>query len=264
MPIALPRPQSSTAPVPTIALGELAQVSVRPADPPESAAIYKGQPAVVMAVSMASGQNVEQFGKALKARVADQEKLLPAGFDLSYVTFQADVVKHEMGKMNHVMMETIIVVLGVVVLFLGWRTGIIVGMIVPLTILSALIVMRAMNIELQNVSMGAIIIALGLLVDNGIVIAEDIERRLAGGEDRKHACLEAGRTLAIPLLTSSLVIVIVFSPFWPERHERVSAQSRGRAGTDVVRFVAAVPDCHAPIVLPLRQTPSQAGAGRRL
>ncbi|EPW1769229.1 efflux RND transporter permease subunit, partial [Pseudomonas aeruginosa] len=89
MPIALPRPQSSTAPVPTIALGELAQVSVRPADPPESAAIYKGQPAVVMAVSMASGQNVEQFGKALKARVADQEKLLPAGFDLSYVTFQA-------------------------------------------------------------------------------------------------------------------------------------------------------------------------------
>ena len=214
---------------------------------------------------MASGQNVEQFGKALKARVADQEKLLPAGFDLSYVTFQADVVKHEMGKMNHVMMETIIVVLGVVVLFLGWRTGIIVGMIVPLTILSALIVMRAMNIELQNVSMGAIIIALGLLVDNGIVIAEDIERRLAGGEDRKHACLEAGRTLAIPLLTSSLVIVIVFSPFfWPERHERASAQSRGRAGTDVVRFVAAVPDCHAPIVLPLRQTPSQAGAGRRL
>ncbi|MBN0691334.1 efflux RND transporter permease subunit, partial [Pseudomonas aeruginosa] len=99
------------APVPTIALGELAQVSVRPADPPESAAIYKGQPAVVMAVSMASGQNVEQFGKALKARVADQEKLLPAGFDLSYVTFQADVVKHEMGKMKHVMMETIIVVL---------------------------------------------------------------------------------------------------------------------------------------------------------
>lgn len=82
-----------------------------------------------------------------------------------------------MGKMNQVMMETIIVVLGVVVLFLGWRTGIIVGMIVPLTILSALIVMRAMNIELQNVSMGAIIIALGLLVDNGIVIAEDIERR---------------------------------------------------------------------------------------
>jgi multidrug efflux pump len=77
------------------------------------------------------------------------------------------------------MIETIVIVLGVVVLFLGWRTGFIVGMIVPLTILGALIVMRALNIELQSVSMAAIIIALGLLVDNGIVIAEDIERRLA-------------------------------------------------------------------------------------
>ena len=175
-----------------------------------------------MAVSMTSGQNVEQFGVALKSRVAELEKLLPAGFELSYVTFQADVVKREMGKMNQVMIETIVIVLGVVVLFLGWRTGFIVGMIVPLTILGALIVMRALNIELQSVSMAAIIIALGLLVDNGIVIAEDIERRLAAGEDRKQACLEAGRTLALPLLTSSLVIVIAFSPFFLDRVRRVN------------------------------------------
>lgn len=212
--IILPKTQSNPLPAPTIALGELAQVRVQPADPPESAAIYKGQPAVVLAISMSAKQNVEHFGKTLKARVAELEKQLPTGFELSYVTFQADIVKQEMGRMNHVMMETIVIVLGVVVLFLGWRTGIIVGSIVPLTILGALIVMRAMNIELQNVTMGAIIIALGLLVDNGIVIAEDIERRLTAGEDRRRACLEAGRTLAVPLLTSSLVIVIVFSPFF--------------------------------------------------
>ncbi|WP_426727548.1 efflux RND transporter permease subunit [Enterobacter cloacae complex sp. 288G10] len=163
---------------------------------------------------MTSGQNVEQFGVALESRVAELEKLLPAGFELSYVTFQADVVKREMGKMNQVMIETIVIVLGVVVLFLGMAHRFISGMIVPLTILGALIVMRALNIELQSVSMAAIIIALGLLVDNGIVIAEDIERRLAAGEDRKQACLEAGRTLALPLLTSSLVIVIAFSPFF--------------------------------------------------
>ena len=69
----------------------------------------------MMAVSMTSGQNVEQFGVALKSRVAELEKLLPAGFELSYVTFQADVVKREMGKMNQVMIETIVIVLGVVV-----------------------------------------------------------------------------------------------------------------------------------------------------
>ncbi|MCF5827375.1 efflux RND transporter permease subunit, partial [Pseudomonas syringae] len=86
--------------------------------------------------------------------------------------------------------------------------------IVPLTILSTLLVMRSVGIELQTVSIAAIILALGLLVDNGIVIAEDIERRLHAGEERRTACEEAGRTLMIPLLTSSLVIVLAFSPFF--------------------------------------------------
>ncbi|EPD42495.1 hypothetical protein HMPREF9702_02688 [Delftia acidovorans CCUG 15835] len=89
-----------------------------------------------------------------------------------------------------------------------------VGSIVPLTILLTLLIMRSLGIELHSVSMAAIIIALGLLVDNGIVIVEDVERRLALGEDRRNACIEAGRTLAIPLLTSSLVIILAFSPFF--------------------------------------------------
>jgi multidrug efflux pump subunit AcrB len=116
--------------------------------------------------------------------------------------------------MNRVMGETIVIVMAVVVLFLGWRAGIIVGSIVPLTILATLIAMQALGIELHNVSMAAIIIALGLLVDNGIVIAEDIERRLAAGEPRREACVNAGKTLAVPLLTSSLVIIFAFSPFF--------------------------------------------------
>ena len=130
------------------------------------------------------------------------------------MTFQADVVEREMGRMNQVMIETIVIVMIVVVLFLGWRAGVVVGGIVPLTILATLLVMRLLGIELHIVSMAAIIIALGLLVDNGIVIAEDVERRLAAGEERRHACIEAGRTLAIPLLTSSLVIIFAFSPFF--------------------------------------------------
>jgi multidrug efflux pump subunit AcrB len=198
----------------TVRLGDLATLQVLPADPPESAAIYQGQPAVVLGVSMRPGQKVQDFGAALKARLAELQQMLPAGFTLDYVTFQADVVDHEMGKMNHVMMETIVIVMAVVVLFLGWRAGIIVGSIVPLTILGTLIAMQALAIELHTVSMAAIIIALGLLVDNGIVIAEDIERRLAAGEDRRDACINAGRTLAIPLLTSSLVIIFAFSPFF--------------------------------------------------
>ncbi len=197
-----------------VPLGQLARIQVLPADPPQGAAVYQGQPAVVVAVSMAQGRNIAAFGKALRARLEDTQRLLPVGFEQHVVTFQADVVEREMGKMHHVMGETVVIVMAVVMLFLGWRTGLIVGAIVPLTILGALIAMRALGVELQTVSIAAIILALGLLVDNGIVIAEDIERRLAAGEDRRQACIEAGRTLAVPLLSSSLVIVLAFSPFF--------------------------------------------------
>lgn len=197
-----------------IPLSQLARIELMPADPPESAAIYQGQPAVVVAVSMAPGYNVAQVGQALRQKLSETARMLPVGFSQHVVTFQADVVEREMGKMHHVMGETVLIVMAVVMLFLGWRTGLIVGAIVPLTILGTLIVMRALDVELQTVSIAAIILALGLLVDNGIVIAEDIERRLAAGEERRQACEAAGRTLALPLLTSSLVIVLAFSPFF--------------------------------------------------
>ncbi|MBP1147915.1 multidrug efflux pump subunit AcrB [Pseudomonas sp. PvP027] len=197
-----------------VALQDLAKVSVSPADPPQTEAIYQGQDAVVLAVSMQPGLNVQTFGAALRQRLGELEQQLPTGFTLHVVTFQSSVVEHEMSKMYHVMAETVVIVMCVVMLFLGWRTGLVVGVIVPLTILSTLLVMRALGIELQTVSIAAIILALGLLVDNGIVIAEDIERRLHAGEDRRRACEEAGRTLMIPLLTSSLVIVLAFSPFF--------------------------------------------------
>ncbi|MCW0379683.1 Swarming motility protein SwrC [Xanthomonas sacchari] len=197
-----------------IPLAQLARIELMPVDPPEAGAIYQGQPAVVVAVSMAPGNNVAEVGKALRRTLGETAKALPVGFAQHVVTFQADVVEREMGKMHHVMGETIVIVMAVVMLFLGWRTGLIVGAIVPLTILGALIAMRVLGVELQTVSIAAIILALGLLVDNGIVIAEDIERRLAAGEERRAACEAAGRSLAIPLLTSSLVIVLAFSPFF--------------------------------------------------
>ncbi|MEJ8455814.1 efflux RND transporter permease subunit [Xanthomonas oryzae pv. oryzae] len=197
-----------------VTLGELAQVQVMPADPPQSAAVYQGQPAVVVSVSMQPGSNIADVGKALRAKLDDTARQLPVGFTQHVVSFQADVVEREMGKMHHVMGETIVIVMAVVMLFLGWRTGLIVGAIVPLTIFASLIVMRVLDVELQTVSIAVIILALGLLVDNSLVIAEDIERRLVAGEERRQACIDAGRTLATPLLTSSLVIVLAFSPFF--------------------------------------------------
>jgi hypothetical protein len=98
------------------------------------------------------------------------------------------------------------------------------------------------------------------LVDNGIVIAEDIERRLAAGEDRKQACLEAGRTLALPLLTSSLVIVIAFSPFFfGQSATSEYLRSRHCPRAHVTRILAVVSDRHSTAVLPLHQSASSTG-----
>lgn len=193
-------------------LGDLVTIRRGPQDPPQVAAFYKGDPAVVLAVSMAPGRNVESFGAALKERVGELGNGLPVGFQVHFVTFQPEVVKEATSKVQHTLYETLAIVMGVVVLFLGLRTGVIVGAIVPLTMLASLALMHALGIPLHNVSLATIIIALGLLVDNGIVVAEDIVRRLAAGEDRKRACIEAGRTLAVPLLASSLTIILAFMP----------------------------------------------------
>lgn len=193
-------------------LGDLAEVTRGLADPPRVAALYRGEPAVVLAVSMVPGRNVISFGAQLKERLAVLERELPLGFQMSYVTFQADVVEQEMGKVKRVFLETLVIVMIVVVVFVGFRTCWIVGTIVPLTLLMSVALMRWAGIELHNVSMAALIIALGLLVDNAIVIAEDVLRRLAANEERKSACIAAGRTLAVPLLTSTLASIFAFLP----------------------------------------------------
>ena len=135
-----------------------------------------------------------------------------AGFEAAFPTFQPDVVSHSVKEVERTLYETLLIVLVVVMLFLGVRTGMIVGSIVPITMLLSLIVMRMMEIDLQRVSIASMIIALGLLVDNGIVIAEDVIRRLSGGEEKRAACINAGQTLAIPLLVSSLTVILAFMP----------------------------------------------------
>lgn len=196
----------------TVALGAIADIAQKPADPPQSAAIYNGQPAVILGVSMHKGLNVNDFisrlDKGLKSARAD----LPAGMSLTQVTNQGDVVTHDLLKVGQVFIETIMIVMGVVIAFLGWRAGLVTGLIVPLTVLGTLIFMRVAGIELHTISIAAIIISLGLFVDNAIVIIEDVQRRVAHGEGRLQAAEAAGRTMFVPLLVSSLAIIFAFAP----------------------------------------------------
>ncbi|MCG8542625.1 MAG: efflux RND transporter permease subunit [Alphaproteobacteria bacterium] len=181
-------------------------------DPPESAALFNGKPAIIVAISMEKGRNVLDLGPHLQEKVKEIQDGLPYGYSLDFATYQATFVRKSVDGVALNVYETIGIVLAMVMVFLGLRTGLIVGSIVPLTMLVTLVFMRLLDIELERVSLATLIIALGLLVDNGVVIAEDIQRRLGLGEDRWNAALGTGKQLALPLLTSSFTTILAFMP----------------------------------------------------
>jgi len=193
-------------------LEELVTIRRDYVDPPESPAFFNDRPAIVLAVSTVEGTNNIAFGEDLTALLQEIEQTLPIGYRLEYATFQPALIEASVESAVSNVYQTLAIVLAVVMVFLGLRTGLIVGSFVPLTMLLGIIVMRLYDVELQRMSIAAMIIALGMLVDNGIVVAEDIRVRLERGAARAVAAAEAVRSLAIPLLTSSLTTIFAFLP----------------------------------------------------
>ncbi len=198
----------------SVYLKDLLSVRRGYADPPENLAYYNGKRAIVISVSIIPGVNSVDFGERLTAKVRDLENKLPVGYVLDFATFQPDLVEAAVGGAMMNVYQTLVIVLVVVVAFLGIRTGLIVGSFVPMTMLMGLVVMRFAGIELERISIASTIIALGMLVDNGIVTAEEIRNRLDAGEERRAACLNAAKGLAVPLLTSSLTTILAFMPIY--------------------------------------------------
>jgi len=196
----------------TLRLDEVASIRRDYIDPPKFPAFFNNRPAIILSVSTIEGTNNIAFGRALTALLHEIEQDLPIGYVLDYATFQPDLIEASVeGAVSNVY-QTLGIVLAVVMVFLGLRTGLIVGSFVPLTMLLGIIVMRLFDVELQRMSIAAMIIALGLLVDNGIVVAEDIRVRLARGVARAAAAAQSVQTLAVPLLTSSLTTIFAFLP----------------------------------------------------
>jgi len=193
-------------------LRDLAEIRREYVDPPNAPAYYNGKPAIVLGLSMVSGSNVVELGRQVTVKLNELKPLLPLGMALDIAIFQPDLVQASVSNATENLMQTMVVVLVVVMLFLGWRTGLIVGAMVPLTMMGTLIGMSIWEIELHRISIAAIIVALGLLVDNGVVIAEDIRQRFDAGEERLKAVLNTPASLAIPLLTSSLTTILAFLP----------------------------------------------------
>jgi len=211
-------------------LDEVVEIRRAYADPPRFPAFYNDRPAIILSVSTVEGTNNIAFGQQLTALLDNIEQELPIGYVLDYATFQPELIEAAVAGAVSNVYQTLAIVLTVVIVFLGLRTGLIVGSFVPLTMLLGIIIMRFYDVELQRMSIAAMIIALGLLVDNGIVVAEDIRVRMERGMERMRAATDAAQSLAIPLLTSSLTTIFAFLPM---------LLTEGSAG-DYVRSLAQV------------------------
>jgi multidrug efflux pump subunit AcrB len=207
VPIELPNQEAQV-----VYLRDIAEITRAYSDPPKSPAYFNGEPAIVISISMIDMFDALAFGEELGQRVRELETTLPIGYRLQLITFQPEDIRVALDGVLNNLYQTIAIVLAVVIVFLGVRLGLIVGVMVPLTMLLSILVMRFVGIELERMSLASLIIALGLLVDNGIVIAEEISRRISVGIERFEACVGTGKDMALPLLSSSLTTIFAFMP----------------------------------------------------
>src|SRR5579863_641548 len=193
-------------------LGDIAHVTHGYEDPPSFLIRAQGQPALEVGVVMQKGGNILALGKALDATLADFEAELPRGVTISRIADQPQVVDKAVFEFTRSFVEALAIVLAVSFLSLGWRAGFVVATSVPLVLAIVFIAMAFLGLDLQRVTLGALIIALGLLVDDAIIATEMIVVKLEQGWDRERAASFAWTSTAFPMLTGTLVTAIGFVP----------------------------------------------------
>lgn len=197
-----------------VRLGDIVSVRRGLVSPKDKPVYFNGRPAIVISVQMQSGYDIEAVGKRTTDTKNQFAHGLPIGYELDYAAFQPAAVTLAVNNAVSNVGQTVAVVLLVMLAFLGLRSGLIIASIVPFAIMFALIGMDLLDISLEQVSIAAIIISLGLLVDNGVVVVEDILRRSKAGVSVHDAALAAGGQFATPLLVSSLTTIFAFMPFF--------------------------------------------------
>ena len=195
-----------------IRLGDIANVYAGFEDPPSFLARFKGQPAIVVGVVMGKGANVLKFGENVGAAVQEIRDKTPVGIDIDQVADQPKVVEEAIGEFTRSFLEALVIVLGVSFVSLGFRTGIVVALSVPLVLAIVFIFMGPLGIDLQRISLGALIIALGLLVDDAIIAVEMMMVKMEQGFNRIKAATFAWESTAFPMLTGTLVTAAGFLP----------------------------------------------------
>ena len=193
-------------------LGDIAKVTRSYADPPEHLMYYNGQPAVGIALAMEDGGDNIQLGDNLALLIQKLKKELPLGLELHQVANQPEVVKSSISEFSRSLYEAIIIVLAVSLFTLGRRSGYVISCCIPLILLGSFAAMLALGIDLHKVSLGALVISLGMLVDDAIVVVELMEVKMSEGMERKAAASYAFATCGKPLLTGTVITCLGFMP----------------------------------------------------
>ncbi len=181
-------------------------------DPPQTMFRYDGKPAIALAIAMRQGGNLLEFGAQLKAKMREVEATLPIGVGVHLVSDQPHIVEHAVSGFTEALVEAVGIVLLVSFVSLGWRAGLVVSISIPLVLAITFIVLEIMGVTLQRISLGALIIALGLLVDDAMITVEMMVSRLEHGDSKTEAATFAYHSTAFPMLTGTLVTVSGFLP----------------------------------------------------
>ncbi len=196
----------------TLRLGDIAEVTRGYLDPPETTMRFAGKPAVGVAVSMKQRGDVLRLGEDLNREMNALKGQLPIGISFARVSNQPAVVKNAVGEFMESFLIAVAIVLLVSFISLGFRAGMVVAVTIPLVIAATLLLMRIFNIDLHRISTGALIIALGLLVDDAMIVVEMMVRKLEEGYDRMRAASFAYSATVFPMLTGTLVTASGFLP----------------------------------------------------
>ncbi len=193
-------------------LGDIAEVRRIPVDPPQPMFRVNGEPAIGLAVAMRDGGDILVLGRNIKAAMAEITANLPIGIEPHLVADQAVVVDEAIGDFTDSLWQAIAIILAVSFISLGVRAGAVVACAIPLTLAFVFPIMEMIDTDLQRISLGALIIALGLLVDDAMTAVDAMLRRLSAGDDMNAAASFAYSTLAFPMLTGSLITMAGFVP----------------------------------------------------
>ncbi len=195
-----------------IRLGDVADIYYDYQTPSIAESRFNGEEAITLAVSPVDGINVVSLGDSLKEVIAQYQSELPLGVDISTIAFQPDEVHKSITGFINNLLESIAIVIVILMIFMGWRSAAIVGASLLMTILFTLIYMNIVAIDLQRVSVGSFILALGMLVDNAIVITDMFVNKLKAGQERFEAAKACISETGLPLLAATVIAIMGATP----------------------------------------------------